>query len=142
MRTLLSRSLLPVLLLAASSQCFALREIKTLTKKSAAEAGIELRAQPAGPEAVRLELSFNAEGELAEFTHVELSMRKGENAFVLAAPLRATRADSGSTLVTLTISRAYLEWAALLIVMHSPLEAGDHVNELKLKDFVDLAKLP
>jgi hypothetical protein len=134
-------SVLTFLFIAASSQCFALREIAFLTRKEAKEMGIEVRAKPAGPDAVWLELEFKPEGRLKDFTHVELKMSEGEKSFVFSAALRETRSSSGSVVVTFTASRAYFEKITLSVVMHSPREAGDHIYELRMKDLVDLEKV-
>jgi hypothetical protein len=128
-----------VCIVAASSPCFALREIAPLTKEQAKEMGIELRAKP-GPDAVGLVLEFKPEGKLKEFTHVELQMTGGEKSTVVFTELRETRSSSGSVVVTLTVGRAYLEKTILSVVMHGPREAGDHTYELRMKDFVDLEK--
>jgi len=128
-------------LIAGSSQCFALREIAPLTEEEAKAMGIELRAKSAGPDAVWLELEFKPEGKLKEFTHVELKMTEGEKSFVFSAALRETRSSSGSVVVTFTASRAYLEKTTLSVVMRDPREAGDHTYELGMKDFVDLEKV-
>jgi hypothetical protein len=138
MKTILNISVLAFLLLTAPSLCFAMREIAPLTREQAKGMGIELRAKPAGPDAVWLELEFKPEGKLKEFTHVELMMTEGEKSVVISATLRETRSSSGSVLVTFTASRTHVEKTTLSIVMRSPREAGDHTYELKMKDFVDL----
>ena len=138
---ILKISFLTFLFMAASSQCFALRDIAVVTKKEAKEMGIELRAKPSGPDAVWLELEFKPEGKLKDFTHVELKMTEGDKSFVFSATLRETRSSSGNVVVTFTASRAYFEKITLSVVMHSPREAGDHTYELRMKDFVDLEKV-
>ena len=132
---------LTILLFAASNHCFALREIALLTKEEAKGMGIEVRAKPAGPDAVWLELEFKPEGELKQFSHVELKMTEGEKSLVVSAGLRETRSSSGSVVVTFTASRAYLEKTTLSVVLRDPREAGDHTYELRMKDFVDLEKI-
>ncbi|MCD6050766.1 MAG: hypothetical protein K0Q55_2169 [Verrucomicrobia bacterium] len=141
MKTILNISVLAFLLVIASNQCFALREIAPLTKAEAKKLGIELRARPAGPGAVWLELEFKPEGQLKQFTHVELNITAGEKSVVVSAGLRETRSSSGSVVVSLTVSRAHLEKTILSVVMRDPDEAGDHTYELKMKDFVDLEKV-
>lgn len=138
---MLKISVLTFLFMAASSQCFALREIAVVTKQEAKELGIEVRAHPAGLYAVWLELEFKPEGKLKEFTHVELKMAEGEKSLVVSAALRETRSSSGSIMVTFTASRAYFGKITLSVVLHSPREAGDHTYELRMKDFVDLEKV-
>jgi hypothetical protein len=129
------------LLMAGSSQCFALREIARLTKEEAKGMGIEVRAKAAGPDAIWLELEFKPEDRLKDFTHVELSMTEGEKSVVVFAALREKRSISGSVVVTFTTGRAYLEKTTLSVVMHSPGEAGDHTFQLRMKEFVDLEKV-
>jgi hypothetical protein len=141
MRTIFNIAVLVLVLAFAPSPCFALREIAVVTKEEAKEMGIEVRAKPAGPDAVWLELEFKPEGKLEEFTHVELKMTEGEKSFVFSAALREKRSSSGSIIVTFTASRAYFETITLSVVMHSPREAGDHTYELRMKDFVDLGKV-
>ena len=143
MKLTLNISLLAFLLVAAAapSLCFALREVAPLTKAEAKKMGIELRAKPAGPDAVWLELEFKPEGTLKQFTHVELKMTEGEKSLVISASLLATRSSSGSILVTLTASRTWLEKTTLSVVMRDPREAGDHTYELRMKDFVDLERV-
>ena len=132
---------LTFLLFAASSQCFALREIALLTKEQGKGMGIEVRAKAAGPDAVWLELEFKPEGELKQFSHVELKMIEGDKSFVVSAGLRETRSSSGSVVVTFTVGRAYLEKTTLSVVLRDPDEAGDHTYELRMKDFGDLEKV-
>ena len=141
MKAILSIPVLTFLFMAASSQCFALREIAVVTKKEAKEMGIEVLAKPAGTNAIWLELEFKPEGKLKEFTHVKLKMTEGEKSLVVSAALRETRSSSGSVVVTFTASRAYFERITLSVVLHSPGEAGDHTYELWMKDFVDLEKV-
>jgi hypothetical protein len=141
MKPILNISVLAFLLVAAPSLCFALREITPLTREQAKGMGIEVRAKPAGPDAVWLELEFKPEGKLKEFTHVELKMTEGEKSLMISATLRETRTSSGSILVTLTASRTYLEKTILSVVMRDPREAGDHTYDLRMKDFVDLEKV-
>ena len=141
MKTILNISVLAFLLVTAPSQCFALREIALLTKEEAKGMGIEVRAKPAGPDAVWLELEFKPEGKLKQFSHVELKMTEGEKSLVVSAGLRETRSSSGSVVVTFTASRAYLEKTTLSVVLRDPREAGDHTYELRMKDFVDLEKV-
>ena len=141
MNTILKISILALLLVTAPNVCFALREIMYLTKDQAQGMGIELRAKPAGTNAVWLELEFKPEGKLNDFTHVELNMADKEKSHVVSTSLREKRSSSGSVVVSLLLAGRYLEKTSLSIVMHSPREAGDHTCELRMKDFVDLKKL-
>jgi hypothetical protein len=136
------RVLVPIfLLIAGSTQCFALREIMTLTKEEAKGFGIEVRAKPAGPDHARVELEFKPEGKLKAFTHVELTITGGEKSPVVFAELRETRTNSGNVVVSFTVGRAYLEKTRLSVVMHDPGEAGTHTFQLRMKDFAELEKV-
>src|SRR5690349_10371721 len=117
---------LAFLVVAASSPCFALREIATITKKEAKDWGIEVRAKPSGPDAVGVEIEFKPEGKLKGFTHVELSVTDGAKARVLFTQLRETRTKAGSVVVSFTVGRAFLETTTLALVAREPREAGDH----------------
>jgi hypothetical protein len=138
---ILKISILTFLFMAASSRCFALREIMVLTRAEAKEMGIEVRAKAAGADAVRLELEFKPDGKLKDFTRVELRMTGEEKAVVFSTELRETRTSSGNVVVTFTASRACFEKITLSVVQHSPREAGDHTCELRMKDFADLEKV-
>jgi hypothetical protein len=138
MKTIFKVSVLAVLLAVAPRPCFALREIAVVTKREAKEMGIEVRARPAGPDALWLELEFKPEGKLKEFTQVELKMTEGQKSLVVSTALRETRSSSGNIMVTFTAGRAYVEKTTLSVVMHSPREAGDHTYELPMKDYVEL----
>src|SRR5687768_2841568 len=100
MKTALHLFVFAFFVMAAPSPCFALREITPITKKEAKELGIEVRAKPAGPDAVGLELEFKPAGKLNEFTHVELSIREGEKSLVFFGTLRETRSKSGNVVVS------------------------------------------
>ena len=139
MKTILKFSVLTFLLIAASSQCFALRDLAEVSKKEAKEMGLEIRATAAGPDAVWLELEFKTEGRLKDFNHVELEIREGEKLLVAYAALSEKRSNSGSVLVRFMANRAYLDKITLTVVTGFP--SADFGNELRVKDFVDLDKL-
>ena len=139
MKTILKFSVLTFLLIAASSQCFALRDLAEVSKKEAKEMGLEIRAAAAGPDAVWLELEFKTEGRLKDFNHVELEIREGEKLLVAYAALSEKRSNSGSVLVRFMANRAYLDKITLTVVTGFP--SADFGNELRVKDFVDLDKL-
>ena len=139
MKTILKFSVLTFLLIAASSQCFALRDLAEVSKKEAKEMGLEIRATAAGPDAVWLELEFKTEGRLKDFNHVELEIREGEKLLVAYAALSEKRSNSGSVFVRFMANRAYLDKITLTVVTGFP--SADFGNELRVKDFVDLDKL-
>ena len=139
MKTILKFSVLTFLLIAASSQCFALRDLAEVSKERAKELGLEIRSNAAGPDAVWLELEFKTEGRLKDFNHVELEIREGEKLLVAYAALSEKRSNSGSVLVRFMANRAYLDKITLTVVTGFP--SADFGNELRVKDFVDLDKL-
>ena len=138
MKTILRISVLMFLLIAASSQCFALRSIGIVSKNDAKEMGMEIRATPAGPDAAWVELEFKPEGKLKHFRHVEMEINEGDKSLVAYAALRETRSSSGSVVVRFMANRAYLEKMTLTVVVAEPTAIGHMV---RLKDFVELEKI-
>jgi hypothetical protein len=68
-----------VFLAATSSLCSALESIEFVTPARAKELGLEVRAHAAGPQAVRIELEFEAKGELQNYSRVAFEMYDGDS---------------------------------------------------------------
>ena len=136
----LVRFLTAVLILAAtSSVCSALEEIEIVTKERAKELGLEIRAGAAGPQAVRIELEFEAKGELQNYTRVALEMRDGER-LITSSTLKEEPAKAGRMVVGFAADRASLGKIELKIVtQESPRSRSGHI--LRMHEFVDLTKL-
>jgi hypothetical protein len=139
MRTFFRAVALVVLLTAAPLPCFAMRSIGIVSKAEAKEMGIEVRATAAGPEAAWLELEFKPEGRLKAYSHVELAIREGDKTLVSHVVLAETKSESGAVVVHFLADRAYLEKVTLIVVTGFPSNFAN--NELRMKDFVDRAKI-
>lgn len=133
---------LPILALffAAAFQCFALRSVGIITKAEAKEMGIQVRATAAGPEALWLELEFKPEGKLKSYQHVELEINEGEKSLVAYTELAGKRQSSGSVVVRMMVARSLVGKVTLSIITGFP--SNFSANELRIKEFVELDKIP
>jgi len=110
-----------VLFLAAYGTCLAMISVRNVSKDQAKELGIELRAKPNGPNEAWIELEFKSEGKLADFHHVSLEIRDGEQFQLGWTPLKDERTSTGSVIVRLMGNRAFLEKVTLKsCAAHSP----------------------
>jgi len=135
MKPLLYLSALAVLLIFAPGPCFALWGIAEVSRERAKELGIEVRAQPAGPNDVRVEMAFKAKGELKGFSRVDLRVGEGDKEVV--APLREERCEE-RVVVRFSADRSRLDKTNLWIMV--PGELGGTVYAVRVKDFVELPK--
>ena len=62
---------------------------------------MEVRSTANGPGHVQVELRFKVEGELKNFSHVDLLLRKGDD-LVVRAPLHEDRSKPGHVAVAFT----------------------------------------
>jgi hypothetical protein len=139
MKTILSLSLAVfVLFVAACGTCLAVISVGNVSKERAKELGIELRAKPNGPNEAWIELEFKPEGKLANFKHVSLEVADGEQFQLGWTPLKDERTSTGSVIVRLMGNRAFLEKVTLRVVRG---DFGDHGDDLRIKDFVNLKEL-
>jgi hypothetical protein len=99
--------------------------------------GMEVRSERAGPNHVRVELEFKAEGELKDYSRVELQMGGGDNPSV-TAPLREDRSKPGRVVVSFTADRAQLDKLSLWVMV--PGNEGGTAYVLRVKDFVEPKK--
>jgi hypothetical protein len=142
MNALLKLSILAVVLAVAPNLCLAEREIRTVLASEAKEMGVELRATPAGPDAVWLELGFKTEGKLKgysperSFSRVELDVRDGKKPLLGYAVLQEQHPKPGHVLVRFMANRAYLDKVILTIVIGDGLLPGG-AYELRVKELLD-----
>jgi hypothetical protein len=135
MKTAFSIAALAVLL-TSTSPCFALGWFRSVSKEGAKEMGMEVRSEQAGPNDVRVELEFKAEGVLKNFSGVDLWIGEGDKPLV-AAPLREDRSKPGRIVVSFTADRAQLDKTTLRVTV---VEAGRGIYQLRIKDFVEPEK--
>jgi hypothetical protein len=139
MKTLLSFLVVAFLGVLAPHSCLAEMTIEDVSRDRARELGLEIRAKPAGPDAVRIELEFELKGALKKYDRVELEFRDGKKLLVTTA-LREEHPKSGRIVVSFAADRAHLDKATLMmVVMDVPL--GGSGYQIRVKDFVELEKL-
>lgn len=126
-------SVATVLLTLAATPCIAMMSIEIVTKERAKALGMEIRSNPAGPKAVRVELEFERKGELKDFTRVDLEMRDGEK--WVSASLREEQSTPGHVVVSFAADRANLDKITLRVVVQ-PAPRDMTGYELRVKDFV------
>lgn len=125
--------------LTLAGPCFALWSIATVTKERAKELGIVVRSQAAGPNAVRVEMDFAAEGELQGYSRVELRVGEGDKPTVTAA-LREDRPKPGRCVVSFSADRAQLDRLTLRVMV--PGGRGGAIYEVRVRDFIEPDKAP
>jgi hypothetical protein len=99
--------------------------------------GIEVRSTAAGPNQIRVELEFKAEGLLKNFSRVDLRFGGGDNP-PLTAPLREARSKPGRVVVGFNTDRAHLDKINLWVMV--PESLGGTAYVLRVKDFVEPEK--
>jgi hypothetical protein len=136
MKTVFSLAVLAGLLVAPG-RCFALWGIAPVSQERAKEMGIEVRSTAAGPDQVRVELEFKAEGLLKKVSRVDLRFGEGDNP-PLTAPLQEDRSKPGRVVVGFNADRAQLDKINLWVFV--PESRGGTIYHLRVKDFVELKK--
>src|SRR5882672_8339154 len=99
MKTPLHLSVLIILLALSSTPCLAMIEISDVSPTRAKELGMEIRAQPSGPDAVRIELEFPTRGELKLFSRVNLEISDGKKPLLSSSLLPEKDSKPGRILV-------------------------------------------
>ena len=132
-------SIVTLLLVVAPSLCCALEFIENVTPERAKALGLEIRSNAAGPDAVRIELHFEAKGELKDYTRVALEMQDGDR-LILTSTLQEEKSTPGRVVVSFAADRTKLDKITLKVVtQQSPRGRVGHV--LQMKEFVDLEKV-
>ena len=134
-KTIMNISALTFLLVAASSQCFALWSVGQVSKEQAKELGMEIRSKVSGTNAVWVEVEFKTEGKLKSFDRVDLRIGEGEKELVTAT-LREDRSRPGGVVVNLSADRAHLDKATLWVYVADMMPGGT-IYQLRVKDFVE-----
>jgi len=124
-------------LLVAPSLCFALTLTVPVSKERAKELGMEVRSSADGPNQVRVELEFKAEGKLKNFSRVDLRFGEGDNPS-LTAPLQEDRSKPGRIVVSFNADRTQLDKISLWVTV--PESDGRTIYHLRVKDFVEPEK--
>jgi hypothetical protein len=138
MKAIFSISVVAALLAVAPSPCFADWGVEHVGKERAKELGMEIRWKANGPNDVWVELEFKAEGELKDFSHVDLRISEGDKTLV-TAPLREDRSRPGRVVVSFTADRTRLDKINLWVMV--PFALGGDAYDLRVKVFVELEKV-
>jgi len=144
MKTTIRKALLMAALVlgAASSPCFGLMSIHPVTAAEAKEWKMEVRALPAGPDDVRVELEFAAEGQFQGFRRVDFRMTGDDGKMLANLSLKEERTKDGRILVSFATNRANIARIALWVVTGAGgASAEGGAYELQAKSFVDLSRL-
>jgi hypothetical protein len=137
MKTMINLSVVAVFLAVAPSPCFALWEIADVSRERAKELGMQVRSEAAGLSDVRVELEFKTEGELKNFSRVDLRISDGGKELVIA-PLQEDRSKPGRVVVSFTADRTRLDKMNLWVMVPAP--GGGTAYELRVRDFVERKK--
>jgi len=137
MKTIFNILVLAVLLSLAPSRCFADWVIFPVPTERAKEMGMEVRSSEAGPNQVRVELEFKAEGQLKNFNRVDLRFGEGDNP-PLTAPLQEDRSKPGRIVVNFNTDPAHLGKINLWVMVSEGL--GGTIYHLRVRDFVEPKK--
>ena len=137
MKPIFTISAVAVFFVVAPSPCFALWLIAPVSKERAKEMGMEVRSNAAGPNHVTVGLEFKTEGQLKNFSRVDLRIGEGDNPPV-TAPLREDRSKPGRVVVSFTADRAQLNKLKLWVMVPEP--DGGSIYDIRVKEFVEVKK--
>src|SRR5215216_2503002 len=110
-------SFLTVLLLATTTPCLAMMSIELVTKQRARELGIDIRADAAGPDAVRVTIEFDARGDLKDFTRADLEIHDAGK-LLASSTLKEDQPTPGHVVVSFAADRAKLQNFTVRLVAH------------------------
>ena len=123
-----------ILIAIAPNSCFADWGGEIVTKERAKELGMEVRSEPTSPNQVRVDLEFKTEGELKNFSQVDLHIGEG-NIPPVTAPLREDRSKPGRVVVSFYADRAQLDKLSLEVKV--PGDLGGTIYHLRVRDYVE-----
>jgi hypothetical protein len=129
-----------LVLSAVSSPCFGMISIHEVTAEEAKEWKVEVRALPAGPEDVRVELEFPDDGQFRDFRRVDFRMHGEDGKMQAVLELKEERTKEGRVLVSFATSRENLGKIELWVVIGGGARVGG-AYQIKPKDFVELGKV-
>ena len=131
-------SVLTCLVVLTPSVCFAMMAIEIVSKDRAKELGLEVRANAAGPDAVRVELEFETKA-LPQYSRVDLEiLDRGK--LLSSSTLREEPAKAGRVIVSFAADRTKLSQFTLRIVTGVGTRNMTGYD-VQAKEFVDLEKL-
>lgn len=121
------------LLTFESMSAAVMEEVEIVTKERAKSLGLSLTSEANGPDAVRVRLEFEKQGELKEYSRVELKQFNGDK-LLLSVALKEGESKPGRVIVGFVSTRSNLTTLSLEIVAK---DRGTRVRYvLPMKDFV------
>ncbi len=127
------------LLISVPSECFALMSIENVTRERAKELGLQIRANAAGPDTVRVEMEFEIKGELKNFSRVDLELHDGGK-LLMTSTLREDKSKAGRVVVSFAADRGKFDQITLRIVTQSSARSRTG-HDVRVKYFVDLKEV-
>ncbi len=110
-----------------------MEEVEIVTKERAKALGLSITSQANGPDSVRVGLEFEKQGELEEYSRVELKQFDGDK-LLLSVALKEGESKPGRVIVGFVAARSKLASLSLEIVAK---DRGTRVRYvLPMKDFV------
>ena len=141
MKAIFNIAIFAVLLAVAPQVCHAMMEIEEVPKDRAQALGVEVRVNAAGPDAIRVEIEFDAKGELKGYSRVDLEIDEGGK-LLAASTLREEQSQKGHVVVSFAADRAKLgEFTVRVVVGHDAVLDTMVGYDIRVKDFVDLGKV-
>jgi hypothetical protein len=129
---------LSILTLLFATPALAMMSIEEVSPARAKELGVEVKTVAAGPEAARIEVSFEPKGELKSFLRVDLEMHEAGK-LLIASTLQEEKSKPGKVTVGFAVDRASVDKVLVRIVSGRERDMSGH--DLHLKDFIDVKKL-
>lgn len=111
-----------------------MEEVEVVTKERAMALGLSIISQPYGPDAVRVSLEFEKQGELKEYRSAQLRQFDG-NKLLLSVTLQEGKSKPGRVIVGLVAARSNLATLSLDIVAMNARDSRVRYV-LPMKDFV------
>jgi hypothetical protein len=138
MKTHVHLSVLAPLLLLVPIRSLAMMEIDDVSRARAKELGIEVRSNPAGPDAVRVELEFEPKGDLKPYERVDLEMTEGGKLLLFCSLKEERSQRQGHVMVSFAADRTRIEQITVRIVTGFPGNYTGH--DLRARDFVEVKR--
>ena len=111
-----------------------MEEVEVVTKERAKALGLSIISQPYGPDAVRVSLEFEKQGELKEYRSAQLRQFDGDK-LLLSVTLKEGESKPGRVIVGFVAARSNLATLSLEIAAKDA--SGSRVRYvLPMKDFV------
>ena len=141
MKATFNLAVFAVLLAVAPQVCRAMMEIEEVSKDRAQALGVEVRVTAAGPDAIRVEVEFDAKVELKGYSRADLEIHEGGK-LLSSSTLREEESHQGHVVVSFAADRSKLdEFTVRVVVGHNAVLDTMVGYDIRMKDFVDLGEV-